>query len=99
MNYGQQGIWLTLGFINSIVFYTLSAKLLQSYLTLCHPVDFSPPGSSSRTNLSQEDMEVIVIKNSGDLCAGRCGQNTEHLVGLWLMQYLIHRQKKITQIM
>ena len=45
-------------------------------------MDSSPPGSSSRTNLSQGDMEVIVIKNGGDLSAGRCGQDTEHLVGL-----------------
>ena len=96
---GNDELWsagdlINLGFINSIVFYTLSATWLQSCLTRCHPVDYSPPGSSSRTNFSQGDMEVIVIKNSGDLCAGRCGQDTEHLVGLSIMQCLIHRQKK-----
>ena len=35
-----------------------SAKSLQSYLTLCNPMDYSPPGSSAHGDSPSKNTEV-----------------------------------------
>ena len=43
------------------------AKLLQSCLTLCDPVDYSPPGSSVHGLLQARILEWVAVSLSGDL--------------------------------
>ena len=43
------------------------AKSPQSCLTLCDPMDCSPPGSSARGILQARTLEYIAIPSSGDL--------------------------------
>ena len=43
---------------------TAAAKLLQSCLTLCHPVDSSPPGSSVPGILQARILEWVTISSS-----------------------------------
>ena len=46
---------------------TSCAKSLQSCLTLCNPMDCSPPGSSVHEILQARILEWVVISFSGDL--------------------------------
>ena len=41
-----------------------AAKLLQSYLTLCDPIDGSPPGSSVPGILQARTVEWVAISSS-----------------------------------
>ena len=43
------------------------AKLLQSCLTLCDPVDYSPPGSSVHGLLQARILEWVAVSLSRDL--------------------------------
>ena len=45
----------------------MHAKLLQLYLTLCNPVDCSPPGSSVHGILQQEYWSGLPCPPPGDL--------------------------------
>ena len=45
----------------------MCAKVLQSCPTLCHPVDYSPPGSSVQWILQARTLEWVAISFSGDL--------------------------------
>ena len=42
-------------------------KLLQSYLTLCDPMDCSPPGSSVHGILQARILEWVAMPSSRDL--------------------------------
>ena len=44
-----------------------AAKLLQSYPTLCDPIDCSPPGSSVPGILQARILEWVAMPSSGDL--------------------------------
>ena len=44
-----------------VVHVLVCAKSLQSHLTLCNPVDHSPPGSSVRGNLQARILEWIAV--------------------------------------
>ena len=46
-----------------------AAKLLQSCLTLCHPVDISPPGSAVPGILQARTLEWVAISFSNE---GKC---------------------------
>ena len=45
----------------------MRAKLLQSYLTLCDPMDCSPPGSSVHGILQARTLEWVASPPPGDL--------------------------------
>ena len=45
----------------------LCAKSLQLYVTLCDPMDFSPPGSSVRGIPQARILERVAMSSSGDL--------------------------------
>ena len=45
---------------------TAAAKLLQSYPTLCDPMDCSLPGSSARGIFQARVLEWVAIAFSGD---------------------------------
>ena len=47
-----------------ILFHCLCAKLLQSYLTLCDPIDCNPPGSSVNVILQARILEWVAISFS-----------------------------------
>ena len=60
----------TLGIFCSIFFVKLLlAKSLQLYLTLCNPIDSSPPGSSVPGILQARILEGVAISFS--LCEGK----------------------------
>ena len=46
------------------LFYAAAAKLLQSCLTLCDPIDSSPPGSSVPGILQARILEWVAISFS-----------------------------------
>ena len=46
---------------NAIVFVAIAAKLLQSCLTLCNPIDGSPPGSPVPGILQARTLEWVAI--------------------------------------
>ena len=50
---------------------SLAAKSLQSCLTLCDPIDGSPPGSSVPGNLQARTPEWVAISSPGR-SLGRC---------------------------
>ena len=54
-----------------------AAKLLQSCLTLCDPIDGSPPGSVIPGILQARTLEWVAMPSSGDLCYS--GVETESL--------------------
>ena len=43
------------------------AKVLQSCLTLCHPVDYSPPGSSVHGVLQASILDWVAMVSSRDV--------------------------------
>ena len=45
----------------------MHAKLLQLYLTLCDPMDCSPPGSSIHGIFQARILECVAMLSSGDL--------------------------------
>ena len=45
----------------------MRAKLLQLYLTLCDPMDCSPPGSSIHGIFQARILEWVAMLSSGDL--------------------------------
>ena len=45
----------------------LPAKLLQSYSTLCNPMNYSLPGSSAHGILQARILEWVAIPSPGDL--------------------------------
>ena len=49
------------------IIYLSGAKLLQSCLTLCDPMDCSPPGSSVRGLLQARTLEWVAISSSREL--------------------------------
>ena len=59
-----------MNYIGAIIFYSLgssaaaAAKLLQSCLTLCHPIDGSPPGSAVPGILQARTLEWVAISFS-----------------------------------
>ena len=50
----------------------LCAKLLQSCLTLCHPMDCSPPGSSVHGILQARILEWVAMPLSPRVCSKSC---------------------------
>ena len=60
--------WTFVGKVMSLLFNMLSAaaaaKLLQSYPTLCNPIDSSPPGSPVPGILQARTMEWVAISSS-----------------------------------
>ena len=45
----------------------MRAKLLQSCLTLCNPLDYSPPGSSVHRIIQARILEWVAVPPPGDL--------------------------------
>ena len=46
------------------IFFAAAAKLLQSYLTLCNPIEGSPPGSAVPGTLQARTLEWVAISFS-----------------------------------
>ena len=63
-----------------------AAKSLQSYLTLCDPIDRSPPGSAVPGILQARTLEWVAIAFSSSCLA--CTKVTIHYVGESLHVYL-----------
>ena len=58
--------WLALGTSWPLfLYYFLHAKSLQSYPTLCDPMDGSPPGSSVHGILQAGILEWVAVPSSG----------------------------------
>ena len=56
---------LSRNFANYIFIYAcVHAKLLQLCLTLCNPMDYSPPGLSIHGNLQAKILECVAISSS-----------------------------------
>ena len=53
--------------LTSSVFFHVKALVAQSCPTLCHPVDFSPPGYSVRRLLQARTLEWESFPSPGDL--------------------------------
>ena len=49
-----------------------AAKLLQSCLTLCDPIDGSPPGSPVHGIFQARVLQWVAIAFSGEVCGGGC---------------------------
>ena len=58
--------WISKGIFLSFVLWML-AKLLQSYLALCDPTDYSPPNSSVQGILQASILEWLPCPPPGDL--------------------------------
>ena len=56
--------WVVWGFFNIEVYAAAAAKLLQSCLTLCDPIDGSPPGSLVPGILQARTLEWVAISFS-----------------------------------
>ena len=56
--------WVFVGKVMSLLFNMLSAKLLQSCLTLCNPIDGSPPGTAVPGILQARTLEWVAISFS-----------------------------------
>ena len=58
--------WTFVGKVMSLLFNMLSAaaKLLQSYPTLCNPIDGSPPGSPVPGILQTRTLEWVAVSSS-----------------------------------
>ena len=59
--------WTSAGKVMSLFFNMLSAKSVQSCLTLCDPMDCSPPGSSVHGIFQARILEWVAIPFSRDL--------------------------------
>ena len=63
-SYKQQEACLCLLAISSLVSHAAAAKSLQSCLTLCNPIDGSPPGSPVPGILQARTLEWVAISSS-----------------------------------
>ena len=57
----------------------VSAKSLQLFPTLCHPVDFSPPGSSAYRILQARTLEWVAVPSSRGPSCPRDWTNISHI--------------------
>ena len=79
----------------------VSAKLLQSYLTLCNPMDCSPPGSSVHGILQQEYWSGLPCPSPGKLPNPGIEPTSPALAGrsfgasaTWEAQLLSHKKEQ-----
>ena len=79
--------------IQSIAFFFFSftecAKSLQSFLTLCNPIDCSPPGSSDHETLQARILEWIAIPSSRGSSQPRDGNHLSYVscISRWILDH------------
>ena len=62
LGFSKQKYWSGLPFLSTM--HAMHAKSLQSFLTLCDPIDSTPPGSSVHRILQARILEWVAISSS-----------------------------------
>ena len=82
----QNGSWISIGDASVIFFFLYVccamcyAQLLQSFLTLCDPMDYSPAGSSVHGIFLARILEWVAISTSRN---GECSIDIANLMPVW----------------